>query len=891
MTDPERRACLPALKAERKQARESRFWEPRRLQAAPALHLAGAGCHTGAAAAAAWLAASDLRWTPAPVEMLLRMLEQRDTGWTAEVARRLAERPASADVPYPLMAGLVSRSGCEVPVTDAYVGSWIRHLSLGEDVTGTLLDRLRREPHLSTLVGGLFTLADVSDVRWVLSRTGPGSWQAALPVLVQEGSLDREFVLDACVARLLRGGGPTDHRIFLPWLTALEPTREEVRARTADWTALARDAVSPVASHAQAVLAGLAADSELTVQQVVEVSEGLLFRTEKKLVRAQLALLGKVLVRDPGAAAELLPVVAQAFGHEDTQVQERALRLVERHVKALGPVPEPTAGAAAGTPVTDRPSDEVWQELHRAAEQLTPSLRPRAAALLGVPVDEAVSFEVYEEMLPPAPEPVRLDPAPETPEELAEEIGALLAAEGDVSTFERALDGLMRHAHRDPEALRTALEPVIGTRWWASQQGQQSDGERLPEVHVGTTRRGFLTPSVGLDLMLAALRGQVRANRLHDAVVRGAEGQECAHSGPARVFDTRLRAIAYRLRTRPLPFLLSTPTWSTGLLEPADLVARLVEYRRLKADVCVIDLGQALLRVRRDDQVAADEAARLALTLGTREGKRVARWLTSGPVGLPGVRRRLKGSRVLLEMEGLPQIDEDMPQQFRSLGMPLSVHTDRWRCHHWDRSAHAHWLAALPERREVMAARMLHDLADLAVDDERGAEILPLLAEGAGEAGEAVHLCLAYGLAARHAEDRLSAVDALLVLAARGQLDAVRLGSALGELMVRGAVKAQRLAESARTAAATGAGLTMWEVLRHALPAPLAELSGAEPAVAAVAARSLGDLLAVAAECAERAGVLGEVPHLAETAARTGSSRMVTQARRLRDTLALEVAA
>ncbi|WP_155589760.1 hypothetical protein [Streptomyces cavernae] len=47
----------------------------------------------------------------------------------------------------------------------------------------------------------------------------------------------------------------------------------------------------------------------------------------------------------------------------------------------------------------------------------------------------------------------------------------------------------------------------------------------------------------------------------------------------------------------------------------------------------------------------------------------------------------------------------------------------------------------------------------------------------------------------------------------------------------------------------------------------------------------LGDLLAVGAECAERSRARGEVTHLAEVAAREGSSRVLSQARRLHTAL------
>ncbi|WP_330456507.1 DUF6493 family protein [Streptomyces sp. NBC_00820] len=901
MTPAERRSCVTGLQALRKELRATSPWSDRSRQVGPALQLAGAACHTGAASAATWLAAADLRWRQAPAELLLEALADRDTGWLADVVLRLALRPVSARVPYALMADLVSRSGCEVPATDAYLIGWVRHISGGWGQGDGVLERLRGEPRLAALVGGLFTLTDLSEVRWPL--TDGGAWPNALATLARERVLDRAFLADACVARLLRtrsSGQPTDHRVFLPLLVALGLTREEERARVADWTALARDAVVPVASHAQKALAGLALDGDsdrdgdgggdgpgeaaLTVRQLAEASEGLLFRAETKLVRAQLILLGKVLARDPGTAVDLLPAVAVAFGHEDTQVQERALKLLERHAKVIAP-------------------EEVRAGLARAAEQLTPVLRPRAARALGIAVPDA-EIEVCDEVLPPAPEPFRLAPAPRTAEELAEEVGALLASEGDVAAFERALDGLVRHAYRDPDALREALAPVVTDRWWTTRD--YPNWPRRDALFRDSV--GLVVPHQGLDLVLAVLHGKVDTATLLDAVRLGPLERECAHSGLARVFDARLRDLAYRLRTDPPPLLLATPTWSTGLLEPGDLVDRLAEYRRLGARVCATDFAQALLRVRRGDRAAAEEDARRASELGTAEGARLARRLRTADA-LPAARRRVKGVRVLMELAELPESREGFPREFRWLGQPLSVFIDRRRCHHFSHAIRAHWLAVLPEHRELVAARLLHDVADTAVDDERGAAVLALLAESGGEAGEAVHLCVAYGLGARHHEDRLAAVDALLVLAARGQLDPVRLGTDLGELMGRGAVKPQRLADSARTAAATGANATIWEMLRHSLTVPLAELAGARPEAAAVLARGLGELLAVAADCAERSGAAGRpggaetsgasgasgasgtVPHLAETAARGGSSRLVAQARRLRDLLSGEVAA
>ncbi|KUN16897.1 hypothetical protein AQJ23_42790 [Streptomyces antibioticus] len=858
MTDAERRAVFPELKELRKELRADR-WSVQAGRAYPSLHVAGAACQTGAAAVANWLAAADMSWRQAPPAVLIDVLADRESDWLADVVHRLAQRPPRAEVPYALMAGLVRLAACRVPTTPAYVEGWVQHIGSVWQRGDTLLARLRKDPHLPQLVAALFETDDIGGTLQWPAEEGPDSWTGALAQLTAEGALERGAMVRACVSRLLRGGSAADHRGFLRLLKALALTRGEERERTAEWLALAADAPSVVAGYAQSVLGGLALEGELPARQLAEMSGAVLFRTEKKLVRAQLVLLGKVMAREAATADELLPAAAQAFGHEDSDVQERALKLVERHLKKAGP----------GT----------RKELASAAEQLIPTLHTRAVASLGA-APAAMGPLVYEEALPPVPEPVRLAPAPASVAELAEEVGASLVSGGDVAAFERTLDGLVRHAHDDREVLVEALGPAVARVWWVT-----ADDERVREST-------YFDHYNHLHLVLASLLGKVRTAALRAAVVQGTTGQTCVHSALDRAFRARIAEVAYRMRTDPLPFLLSTPTCSTGLLEPDELVERLIEYRRLGARPSDADFAQALLRVRLGDRAAAASAAERAAALGTEEGDRLAQWLTSGGPQLPVGRRRTAHARVLVECDQLEELQDDFPREFRPLGQPVSVYRERWYCYHWDDAIRPHWLAVLPERRELVAARMLRDLSTVAVEDTRGAAaVLPLLAESGGEAGDAVHLCVAYGLGARHEEDRLAAVDALLVLAARGQLDAALLGADLGQLIRDGAVKPLRLADSLRTAAATGANATIWGMLRHTLPLLLGDLAAGGPDGQAARSRGLGELLAVAAECAERSGARGELPHLAGAAARRGSSRLVTQARRLQGALGEKAAA
>ncbi|WP_319054476.1 DUF7824 domain-containing protein [Streptomyces europaeiscabiei] len=877
MTDAERRACMPELRQLRKELR-AEDWQFPAQRAYPALHAAGAACQTGAAAVATWLTGSDLRWRQAPPPVLIDVLGDRDPTWLADLVHRLAERPLSADVPYELMAGLVRLSGCPVPTSEAYVRGWMNHIDALRSA-GTVIGNLRKDPHLGELVAALFEIEEIgarSDWRY---GDGPNNWTYALTQLTRAGLLDRKVMVDGCLARLLRGGGSAaDNKVFLGLLTALDLTRDEQRERIADWTALCSDASSTVAAHARSVLAGFALDGELGSHRLAELSGAVLFRTEKKLVRAQLVLLGKVLKQDPSTAAELLPVVAQAFGHEDTDVQERALRLVERHLGDLdvgGLGSDPDANAGDGDDDGDGDGDGeigVRREIADAASRLSPGLRSRAQQLLGAAVAESAP-EVYEELLPTVPLPTRLAPAPDTLAELTEEVGALLAARDEGAVFERILDGLVRHAHRDRQALVEALGTTTARDWW--------DG-----TGAASLDQHFRNAPHGLALVIATLFERVGTETLRPVRHAAGASSGCVHDGLLWAFDARLREISYRIRTDPLPFLLSTPTWSTGALEPAELVARLDSYRQSGTRPGEADFAQARLRVRRDDTAALVSAAAAARELGTREGERLAEWLLTDVPSQPVERSRTAGPRMLVEFGELPEMrSESFPPEFRRLGRPLTAYAERSYCPHWNDTNWRHWLAMVPNRPELVAGRVLRDLSMSVVDDgtRAGFSFLPALAEAEGEAGPAVFLCVAYGLGARRPEDRLAAVDALLVLAARGRLDAERLGADLGRLAVLGSVKPSRLAEAMRTAAATGAYGTAWSVLREVLPPLLAELAG--EGAARTPARGLGELVAIAAECAERSGARGELPYLAEAAERRGSSRLVAQARRLRAAL------
>ncbi|MER7507763.1 DUF6493 family protein [Streptomyces lavendulae] len=838
-----RKALLAGLKELRGELRAAGWarWQERDLMN-PALLVAGAGCHTGAAAAAAWLGARDLRsWRQLPTDLLLDVLADRDPKWLGDLAHRLAARSATAEQDYPLISALVRLAGCPMPTTDGCVEGWAAAVGASR---APLATALREDPYATALVPRLFETAE--PVRALAGRCDPDHphhWPAALAALAEDGHVDRAALLDGCTARLLRGGKPAQLKPYQAVLQGLRPTGAEEGERAADWIALTADAPSPVAGQAQQTLARLAAAGRLTPRLLAEMSAAALFRPEKKLVRAQLVLLGKELRRDPSAAPELLPVLGDAFGHPDTDIQERALNLAAAHL-------------------TDDPA--LRAALADQAPLLSPAHRGRAAELFGASATGAEDTEPYQEILPPPPVPVPVAPAPETVAETVELVAALVNSRTvNLDEFERALDGLVRHSHRDRAALAEALGPALAGRWWLDPEDSR-----------------YYTTSVqlpGLEQVAAAVLGARPAREVHPPHVSWRS--DCHHTGLRLAHHARLTEAARRITDRPLPFLLATPTAQTGSLDPEVLVARLAEYHRLGESPAPADFAQALLRVRRDPAAVPGAAA-----LGTPEGDRLAAWLGRGGEGAPvtrrvapamGYRYTEEPERIVLDTGARPEVLRDFPNPFRELARPRDAAE---RC--WDSGDDLALIAVLPEDRETLSAWWLPALTACAVHGGRGgAAVLPRLAAAGGPAGPALHLVIAVGLGARHPEDRLTAVDALLTLAARGELDGVRLGTDLAELLGLGTVKSNRLADSLRTAAATGAHATTWAVLAAALPALLTG-TGTGTGV------GTGELLALAADCVEQSAAASPEPAgLAAAAAGTGRSRLVTQSARLHEAL------
>ncbi|GIJ78672.1 hypothetical protein SAMN05443287_102362 [Micromonospora phaseoli] len=800
-----------------------------------ALAVAVVGCLPTAAQAAAILGRSSVNPHGRRAAELVRAVAQdRGVDWLVDLALRMAARfgQDSWVGRWHFVATLLHAEGAAPPTDDRSVQLWLTAVDSPDRFhrgqPAPVVDRLRDDPFLAAMLPRLFEVDGIGTQMMFIAAhqnwndPGPPAVPAALARLATEGVVDRAMLLDGAIGRLLRGDRPAALRAFTTLLDQLAPTTAEVTARTTDYLRLLTDAPAPVATMAQKALRKL---PEVELESLLEMSRQVLLRPDKALVKAQLSWLDRLARQHRDRAGQIAEVIAVAAGHPAIELRERAVALAARH----GVDPATGDGAPART-------------------------RPRGDDLPPPPA------------LAPAAEPVtELD-------ELVEEVAALLGTPYQGAPLERVLDGLVRLTATDGARVRAALDPVIERRHWSWAGEHRWDPLCLCETVVEVLKSaGVRRPDRRRDRwekLLASIRRS------------GPAAPELLATDPRvppvhRLLRARLAEIGARLDTPGHPGLVAAPTATNGLLDPLALLERLAALGDREPGYW--DLTQALLRLPAGtDQTIHDKAA----ALGTPAGQRFAAWLRDGGLPQPVMRARTltrdpRRSDRHWEYAYLPA--ERVTVELH----PPDGHVDRYGlltapATHLvgDHYGWVHlWPSLLPGHRGVVTAYALPLVAAAADMDQRdGTTVLPLLAEAGGPGGVALDLAVAYGLGARHAPDRVATVDALLALAAAGDLDATGTGAQLGTLAARQLVKLTRVVEPLRDAAQAGAPLTVWRLLAATLPAVL---------TAPTPTRGIGDLLTLAAETATATGVRIEVPGLADVAGRGGSSRLVTEARRL----------
>ncbi|MFI7618296.1 DUF6493 family protein [Nonomuraea terrae] len=846
--DDDKRAIarhLPAHLSERGRA----GWEAeqRVRELASLYRLAGAACLSGAEQVASWLNRRELRRVEpeADAARMMSVLANRSLEWRRDLAVRLVRRLRPATGPtwrrmealgnWDLAAALVVETGAEPPENDAFVSGWVLRMALRQQANrgAPVLagDRL-----LDHMLPRLFQAQGVADgLTWGRVWADGHTIIGELVALARTGRVPRQALLDGCMSRFLTGVDAADAGSFVTLWRELKPETAEIPV--ADFVRVLPSASSPVLQLAMEELHRAESAGTLDAGLFAEAVQALAYRPEKKNMAAAVKWIADAPpARGGAAAAALVPVLDV----DTPSLRERAVRV-----------------AVKLAPHTTEPDREAIRE---AGTRLPADLRRRLAAAYGA-VDEVRPEPVVVPALTATSLPALAPPIASVPE-LAAELDRPLWPQ-DPARADRILAALVELTHHDRDAVVAGLQP-----WWRTQWRHPFDASiYVYGMSGGDEHIGFLLSRCALAVVSPA------DSRELTKLLNG-EGRWPSHE-PAlqRFVQQRFReVISLFERGETVPVLLATPTSPTGHVDAATLVARM--ERLNGTEPLEHDFLQALLRLpRRIDPELAARAERLP----SEAGRRLAACLRDGGLPDPLVTWELEafdrpGSyhqslqeahARLAPPEGVPGPLAELWTLVPKTGYPAFSRNMVW------------WPSIMPSHREAVAAYLLECLPGF-----MDVEVVAALTHNDGPVGLATASTIVAGMSHPVPAQRARAADAILTLAAHGELPAADLGRALGHMVVGEQVKLNRITGILDEVSAAGAHAEVWTALAQAVPLLL-------PGPGEKAKAGLGKLLTVAVRAAVLTGAQDDLPGLAELAARKGSSLLIHEARRLYDAISL----
>ena len=449
---------------------------------------------------------------------------------------------------WPLVRRAVREGVIERPDGDEYVRAMVFGIGLSPQAhenVNSVYEALREDPDLIEEIWLVFEHEVGGDLAhqnaW--RALGPGQyengenrWIHALRRLAVEGDLDRQRLLDASLDALMRDFRPSTLTWYVQLHEALEPTLEERQDRLDRYLALI---TSPAAPALKAGLGGLKELGDaVPSEDLARAATPALVQPQKTHAIAMLRQLESAAKRDEESRPVLLGAAAQALSHEKQDVQERALKLLERYEE-------------------DAPRAELLSYLDAVA----PTLRPRVDALTGLETKHEIAAPPMEELTGPAalavqngrwPDPRLPDFLPpgealtpvESVDELIELASALLEDQGTGDEAERFLEGVSRLCGERPQGFERRTEGLVKRAHapWVAFPDAVS-GHHLVSLVVlawarGTKRVTVARPSIGGFLVGRAIE------------------------------------IADRARKRQVRPVLSFPTHAGGWLDPSELERR-----------------------------------------------------------------------------------------------------------------------------------------------------------------------------------------------------------------------------------------------------------------------------------------------------------------------------
>lgn len=397
--------------------------------------------------------------------------------------------------------------------------------------------------------GGEFSLAAHDKY-----SSADAQWSGILLQFCAEGLLDRDRLLDASLDALERDFGQFRAGWYSRFHAALSPDPDEAAARADRYGALLASTVPPTVSFALKALKALEKERRIDAKALLGYLPPALQAPQKSAVTGALQLLASAARREPSLRLDAARLAAGALVSEASDVQSRALDLVEKLGATDDGEVQETLAAHVGAVA---PSLETRLQAMTERRDARPSSQPAAtiaetaAKRIDPITDPGRGLAAFLEVLEDPRDPFAVERAMDA----VSRCGAAACAHPDL------LSPLAKRAQqilaRDPDSEVLKAIAMTGAAWsqglpvtdLAGAGGPPGKGREIPD-----TRFAHVLLRRGAEIVQQVLAG---------------------HSLP----------------------MLSAPSDTSGAVAPSDLADRLAAYRKAGCTPGTADMVLALLRL------------------------------------------------------------------------------------------------------------------------------------------------------------------------------------------------------------------------------------------------------------------------------------------------------
>ena len=550
-------------------------------------------------------------------DQIAEILIKRNPDWLDTwVGQRLSgEWP---QISWALVRRLFEAGVIRKPDSDRYVDLFVqamREYSVKKPDPHTPISSrlLQRPDFLAEDVWRLFECENPAfQTDWVInypSRPRPTNyetWPDALVKLSSDGHVDRQRLLDCCLAGMRRDFKQNYLGGFAKFHDALKPSTAELQAREPTYLDLLTHPTGSIVTFAVRTLAKLNRAGKLDAESFLS-SAAAVFAQPTKSSAVQTLKIAKALAdKDSSFLPKAQSLAIAAMSHPNTDVQELALEVVgevneaddslrsqfRRQVANIAPRFQVRAESLLGTTdsgeQTGADPDEESGDLEAEISALPMEIREFVglAGVMDRSLPPPLRFQSCD--IPAAPKREPLEPIQDI-DSLLELAAHLVETVDSGDQIEQLLDGIARLGHDRGGNFGRLAAPL---------QQRLEKGQGTSSYGLGMFWSGL--PLAMADLLFTWLTGQ----RYHSP------NNEWYVSNPVSEFSiVRLREVREIVVGGKPQQLLATPTHRGGWLDPQVFVARIQEHLSTGQSVYRADLMQAMLRLTPDGRADALRAA------------------------------------------------------------------------------------------------------------------------------------------------------------------------------------------------------------------------------------------------------------------------------------------